>query len=70
MWTTRFPWLGGGMVAGMSDEKRREGSQEPAEEPLREEDVTSADRLDDRVSEAEGLPEPLDPVPPARRERG
>lgn len=27
------------------------------DEPLREEDVTAGDRLDDRVSEGEGLPE-------------
>lgn len=27
------------------------------DEPLREEDVTTADRLDDRVSEGEGLPD-------------
>lgn len=26
------------------------------DEPLREEDVTAGDRLDDRVEEAEGLP--------------
>lgn len=29
----------------------------PAEDELREEDVTAGDRLDDRVSEGEGLPD-------------
>lgn len=29
--------------------------EEPQDEPLREEDVTAADRLDDRINEAEGL---------------
>lgn len=42
-----------------SDPKRGEagGEESPADAPLREEDVTRMDRLDDRVSEAEGLPD-------------
>lgn len=42
----------------MSGEKRlgeSAGSEDPADAPLREEDVTVADRLDDRVSEGDGL---------------
>lgn len=37
------------------DEKR----EQPLDEPLRESDVTAGDRLDDRVSEGEGLPGPV-----------
>lgn len=33
-----------------------ERPEDAQDEPLREEDVTAGDRLDDRVSEAEGLP--------------
>lgn len=32
----------------------------PIDAPLREQDVTASDRLDDRVSEGEGLPERKD----------
>jgi hypothetical protein len=34
-----------------------EHEREPTDDELREEDVTAGDRLDDRVSEGDGLPE-------------
>lgn len=34
-----------------------EGKRLRSEDELREEDVTAGDRLDDRVSESEGLPD-------------
>lgn len=43
------------------------------DEPLREEDVTAGDRLDDRVSEGEGLPGEVgdgEPYPEIKRKGG
>lgn len=40
-----------------SQERQDRERDELQDEPLREEDVTAADRLDDRVQEAEGLPD-------------
>lgn len=41
----------------MESQERDQDRDELEDEPLREEDVTAADRLDDRVQEADGLPD-------------
>lgn len=46
------------MESRESEQERRERQLD--DEPLREEDVTAADRLDDRVQEGDGLRNDLD----------
>lgn len=42
----------------MESRERPAAEEPPTDAPLREEDVTVGDRLDDRVQEGDGLPAP------------